>query len=104
FLGPGGGKAQSAHVESYSHRWVLDYVGLKIFQAHPVLGAGWQAGFDPETFGPVLPAAHRRFPHQPAQAFPSPEHPWGIQNAYVEALAELGVVGALLFAAWIASG
>jgi O-antigen ligase len=92
------------HVESYSHRWVLDYVGLKIFLRHPVLGAGWQSGYDEETYGPVLPAAHRRFPSQPALAFPSPAHSWGIQSAYVEALAELGLVGAVLFAAWVLSG
>jgi O-antigen ligase len=69
-----------------------------------VLGAGWQAGFDEAAYGPVLPAAHRRFPSQPALAFPSPAHPWGIQSAYVEVLAELGVIGAVLFAAWIAAG
>ncbi|HEV3404653.1 MAG TPA: O-antigen ligase family protein [Gaiellaceae bacterium] len=103
FLGLGK-ETQTGQVESYSHRWVLDYVGLRIFLRHPVLGAGWQGGFDPETYGPVLPAAHRRFPAQPALAFPSPQHPWGIQNAYVEALAELGVVGFLIFAAWIATG
>lgn len=103
FLGLGQQKA-SQQVESYSHRWVLDYVGLKIFLRHPVLGAGWQAGYDEQTYTPVLPAAHRRFPSQPALAFPSPQHPWGIQNAYVEALAELGIVGALLFVAWIATG
>jgi O-antigen ligase len=91
-------------VQSYSHRWVLDYVGLKIFLDHPVVGAGWQAGFDEAAYGPVLPAAHRRFPSQPAQAFPAPSHPWGIQSAYVEALAELGIVGAALFAAWVAAG
>jgi len=99
-----GHERTTGHVESYSQRWVLDYVGLKIFLRHPVLGAGWQAGFDPATYGPVLPAARRRFPSQPALAFPSPAHPWGIQNAYVEALAELGLVGAALFAAWIVSG
>jgi len=93
-----------AGVESYSHRWVLDYVGLKIFLRHPVLGAGWQAGYDEAAYGPVLPAAHRRFPSQPAQAFPSPAHPWGIQSAYVEVLAELGLVGAVFFAAWIVAG
>jgi O-antigen ligase len=92
------------HVESYSHRWVLDYVGLKMFLRDPVLGAGWQAGYDESAYGPVLADAHRRFPSQPAQAFPSPAHPWGIQSAYVEALAELGLVGAALFAAWIAAG
>ncbi len=103
FLGLGG-RAQSTRVESYSHRWVLDYVGLKIFERHPVLGAGWQAGFDHAAYGPVLAAAHRRFPSQPPLAFPSPAHPWGIQNAYVEALAELGLVGAALFVFWISSG
>jgi O-antigen ligase len=29
--------------------------------------------------------------------FPSPEHPYGIQNAYVEALADLGAIGLVLF-------
>jgi hypothetical protein len=91
-------------VESYSHRWVLDYVGLKIFLRHPVLGSGWQSGYDVATYGPVLPAARRRFPTQPPLAFPSPKHPGGIQSAYVEALAELGLVGAALFLAWIAAG
>lgn len=99
-----GHKNTSGNVESYSHRWVLDYIGVKIFLRHPVLGAGWQAGYDEETYGPVLPAAHRRFPAQPPLAFPSPSHPWGIQSAYVEALAELGLVGAALFVAWIGSG
>lgn len=94
----------TGQVESYSQRWVLDYVGLKIFLRHPVLGAGWQAGYDEETYGPVLPAAHRRFPSQPPRAFPAPSHSWGIQSAYVEVLAELGLVGAALFVAWIASG
>ncbi|NUR76832.1 MAG: hypothetical protein HOQ28_11180, partial [Thermoleophilia bacterium] len=92
------------HVESYSHRWVLDYVGLKMFLRQPVLGAGWQAGYDEAAYGPVLPAAHRRFPSQPPLAFPSPAHPWGIQSAYVEVLAELGLVGGVFFAAWIAAG
>ncbi len=91
-------------VESYSHRWVLDYVGLKIFLDHPLVGAGWQSGYDEFAYGPMLADAHRRFPSQPAQAFPAPAHPWGIQSAYVEVLAELGVVGGALFVAWIAAG
>jgi O-antigen ligase len=42
---------------------------------------------------------HREFPNTPKQAFPSPEHPYGVQNAYVQALADLGVVGLVLFLA-----
>jgi hypothetical protein len=103
FLGAGQ-KEHIGGVESYSQRWVLDYIGLRIFLDHPVLGAGWHAGDDESAYGPQLPAAHRRFPGQPAQAFPSPAHPWGIQNAYVEALAELGVVGFAAFAALILTG
>lgn len=99
-----GHEEKAGHVQSYSQRFVLDYVGLEIFLRHPVLGAGWQAGYDEETYGPVLHAARRRFPSQPSLAFPSPAHPWGIQSAYVEVLAELGLVGATLFAALIASG
>jgi hypothetical protein len=94
----------SGRVESYSHRWVLDYIGYRIFLSHPVVGAGWQSGFDEETYGPVLPAARHRFPSQPPRAYPAPSHSWGIQSAYVEVLAELGIAGAALFVAWIASG
>lgn len=104
FAGLGQSSNNNARVESYSHRWVLDYVGLKMFLRGPVLGAGWQAGYDEEAYGPVLADAHRRFPSQPALAFPSPAHPWGIQSAYVEVLAELGIVGGVLFVAWIAAG
>jgi O-antigen ligase len=101
----GVGKSDNGQaVESYSHRWLLDYVGLKMFLRQPIGGAGWQAGFDESGYGPVLAAAHRRFPSQPAKAFPSPVHPWGIQSAYVESLAELGIVGAALFAAWMLAG
>ena len=44
-----------------------------------------------------------RVPGTPALAFPSPEHPWGVQNAYVQALADLGVVGLLAFLSLLVS-
>ena len=37
-----------------------------------------------------LAAAHRRFPDEPAAAFPSPEHRWGVQNGVIQTLADLG--------------
>ena len=80
-------------VESYSQRTVLGYIGLRIFLSEPVTGVGYQASSDEFAYGPQLPAAHRRFPDQPAEAFPSPAKPWGVQNFYIQTLADLGVIG-----------
>jgi O-antigen ligase len=33
----------SADVQTYSHRTLLGYFGLRVFADHPVTGAGWQA-------------------------------------------------------------
>jgi len=86
-------------VESYSQRTVLGYIGLRIFLAEPVTGVGYQASSDEFAYGPQLPAARHRFPDQPAEAFPSPIHPWGVQNFYVQTLADLGVIGIALLGA-----
>jgi hypothetical protein len=47
----------------------------------------------------VLPAAHAKFPNLSPLAFPTREHEWGVQNAFVQAAADLGVVGIVL---WLA--
>jgi len=80
-------------VESYSQRTVLGYIGLKIFLSEPLTGVGYQGSSDEWAYGPQLAAARHRFPDQPADAFPSPSHPWGVQDLYVELLADLGVIG-----------
>lgn len=90
--------------ESYVQRLVLGYIGTRIFFDRPVLGAGWQATSEQETYGPFLPDARRRYPDAPDLAFPSPEHPWGVQNAYIQAAAELGVVGLAVFLGLFAAG
>jgi O-antigen ligase len=95
---------ETGNVESYAHREVLLYVGVRIFLDRPVLGAGWQASFEEDTYGPFLDDARARYPDEPALVFPSPEHPWGVQNAYVQALADLGLVGLLALGAVVASG
>jgi hypothetical protein len=84
-------------VESYVQRTMLVYYGWRVFLDHPLAGAGWQASNDEYVYGPLLPVLHRRFPNTPPQAFPSPQHPYGVQNAYVQALSDLGVVGLVLF-------
>ena len=99
FLGIKPNNAQtSGHVQTYAQRILLSYIGIEIWLKHPVVGAGWQESHEPHSFEPVLPAAHRHFHSQPAYAFPSPAHEWGVQNGIVQTLADLGVVGLLLLA------
>jgi O-antigen ligase len=87
----------SDEVQTYAHRTVLTYIGTRIFLDHPVFGVGWQGSAEEFAYAPYLDDARARFPDQPAQVFPSPAHPWGVQNAYVQALADMGAVGLLTF-------
>ncbi len=99
FLGikQGSGGA-STHIQSYRQRALLAYIGGRVFVDHPLLGVGWQGSGDPYAFTPYLHDAHARF-DQPAEAFPSQEHRWGVQNAYVQSLADMGVLGLAAFLA-----
>jgi O-antigen ligase/polysaccharide polymerase Wzy-like membrane protein len=91
-------------VESYSQRTLLAWIGWRMFRDHPLAGLGWEASGDPSRFEPYLPAARRRFASQPPIAFPSPQHRWGVQNFYVQHLADLGATGLLLLLAVFVSG
>jgi hypothetical protein len=91
-------------VESYSQRTVLAYIGGRIFLDHPVLGVGWQGSAEPEAFEPYLDDARRRFPDEAELAFPSAQRLYGVQNAYIQALADLGVVGLALLLGTLGSG
>jgi hypothetical protein len=106
FLGVGReSPSAQENVQTYVQRTMLAYIGWQIFLDNPIAGAGWQASAkEPQVYGRYLDAARREFPDAPALAFPSPEHPYGIQNAYVQALADLGAIGITLFlAAFVAS-
>jgi O-antigen ligase len=86
-------------VETYSQRTVLAYIGLRIFQDNPVAGVGWQRSSSPEVFEPYVPDARKQFPDVVELAFPSRENRWGVQNLYIQVLADAGIVGfALLLA------
>jgi hypothetical protein len=95
FLGSDEGRTEqpSTKVQTYAHRTLLGYIGLRIFLDHPVLGVGWEGSAEPGMFERYLPAAHRRFPTEPPQAFPSAARRYGVQDLYVQALADMGVVG-----------
>jgi O-antigen ligase len=96
FLGVGK-QEQTRNVETYTQRTVLVYIGWRIFLDHPAVGVGWDGSAEQWAYGPYLADAHREFPSAPDLSFPSPAHPWGVQNAYVQALSDLGVVGTILF-------
>ncbi len=92
-------RTTSEDVQTYSHRTLLGYYGLRVFADHPVTGAGWQATQEYATLEPYTADARRRFPEVAEQAFPSAAEPYGVQNAYAQALADLGLPGLLLFLA-----
>jgi len=105
FLGAGSTQASATtHVQTYSQRTLLAYVGLRIWEHHnPLVGVGWEASGDPALFVRELPAAHARFPKVAPLAFPSAAHPYGVQILYVQVLADLGLVGAALLVALFAA-
>ncbi|HZO97873.1 MAG TPA: O-antigen ligase family protein [Gaiellaceae bacterium] len=89
--------AAAEDVQTGSQRAMLAYIGLRIWEDHPLLGVGFERSAD--RYEPYLAAAKRKFPDQPAQAYPSPAHPWGVQNLWVQLLADAGVAGFALGAA-----
>lgn len=91
-------------VETYSQRTVLAYIGLRIFEDHPLVGVGWQRSARPEVFEPYVEDARRRFPDVVELAFPAEGREWGVQNLYIQMLADAGVIGFLLLLAVGASG
>jgi hypothetical protein len=91
-------------VESYAHRTLLAYIGGRIWLDRPVTGVGWQASTEEWAYGPFLADARERFPNEPDQAFPSPDHPWGIQLLYLQVAADLGLAGIALLLGLAAAG
>src|SRR5262249_23234381 len=81
-------------VQTGSQRAMLAYIGLRIWVDHPFGGVGFDRSSN--RYQPYLAAAKRKFPNQPAQAYPSAAHPWGVQNFWVQLLADAGIVGLVL--------
>ena len=105
---PASTQASADRTPSYAHRTLLSWLGYEIWKGHPLLGTGWEGTTEPAVFEPYLPAAHRRFPNEVQLAFPSPSRRYGVQDAWIEAAADLGIVGLALWAslfgaaAWLA--
>jgi hypothetical protein len=90
------------HIETGAQRTMLAWIGLRMWREHPILGLGFErSNYD---FEPYLGAARRRFPNEPPAAFPSPAHRWGVQNFWIELMADTGLVGLALGVAVFAAG
>jgi O-antigen ligase len=111
FLGAPAHVQRQAKVQTYAHRTLLAWIGFEMWKDNRVIGVGWEGSAEPGNFERYLPAAHRHFPSEPALAFPAraPSRHYGVQNAWVQALADLGIVGlalwvaAFIAAAWLAA-
>ena len=86
--------AQSGDIQTGAHRVVLAYIGLRIWEDHPLLGVGFERSTT--HYGPYVAAAKRKYPHEAPSSFPSPQHAWGVQNLWVQTLADVGIVGLVL--------
>lgn len=94
----------SKNIQTYPQHTLLAYIGLRIWLHHPIVGAGFEASNDYATYGRELPAAHRHFPHVAPRAFPNVTRSYGVQDLYVEVLADLGIVGLVLLTALFVAG
>jgi O-antigen ligase len=94
----------AGHVETYAQHELLAYIGWRIFADHPLAGVGFQGSSEQHRVRPYLADAHRRFPNESPEAFPSAAHPWGIQDLFLQVLADAGIVGLVLLALLYGSG
>jgi hypothetical protein len=90
FLGVHKAKTTTQNVETGPQRTMLAYIGLRIWQDHPWLGVGFDRSAN--RYQPYMSDVRRKFP-QAEQAYPSPAHPWGVQDFWVQLLADGGLVG-----------
>jgi O-antigen ligase len=83
---------------SLSQRVMIAYGALLIFLSHPLFGVGWQASSTEALIGDqnLNEVLMRAFPQLPAHYF-FLERPTSLHNLYMQLLAELGIVGFLLF-------
>jgi O-antigen ligase len=81
-----------------AHRIVVAVAGWEIFAQDPLTGVGWQRSSSPDVIGASEIAAvlRDRFPGVNPYFFPDIT-PTSVHNAYVQVLAELGLIGFALF-------
>jgi O-antigen ligase len=105
FLRPSSAPTDAGFRESSaSQRIIVGAAGLEVFERNPVIGAGWRRSDSPTVIGDaeIGSELRSRFPGAKQDFFPDVS-PTSVHNAYVQILADLGLVGFALFAAALAS-
>lgn len=90
------------YAASWSQRLIYTYIDGRVFLAQPILGTGWYGLIPPREWTEYLPAARRRFSDQPPRYFPPADQGLIPQQTFDQILAELGVIGAVAFLAFLA--
>ena len=82
---------------SWSQRLIYAYVGLRVWEANPVVGTGWYPELPPAEYAELLPDARERFPNEPPRYFPPDDGVFIPQQTPDQVLYELGLIGFALF-------
>lgn len=76
------------------HRAILGFAGVELFVSHPLLGVGWQRSSRADVIGSRELAARLRLRFRNARAVFFPDkNPGAVHNAYVQMMAEAGLIG-----------
>jgi hypothetical protein len=88
---------------STAGRLVLGVVGMELFYDSPIVGVGWRQSSNPGLIASpeVIGDLRAQFPGVSRNLFPNTTVETSVHNAYIQVLAELGLIGAglSLFAA-----
>lgn len=81
---------------SFAQRLMLGYAGIQIFLDNPLTGVGWQASTAEAVTGSAAlnTALMERFPDLPIEYYSKLT---SLHNMYIQFLAELGILGVVLF-------
>ena len=80
---------------SAQHRLITAYAGIQAFLEHPVTGVGWARSSDAIASPTIALVLRNRLPSGNPNLYPDIQVT-GVHSAYVQVLAELGLIGGLV--------